>query len=262
MKTNDKVQISVIIPCYNDGQYLPELLDSIWFKKSISYEVIIVNDGSTEEKTTDYLQKIQTNYTIINKSNGGPSSARNYGIKSAKGDYILLVDADDVLVSSYFEKAFTMLEENNDIDIIFGDCKYFGNQNKYWKTDWDEFQQLYKNQLSITTLFRKSIWIATGGFDESMNNGYEDWEYWIHAMSKSFNFKYVPGISFKYRIKKESTNTKAIKQHNEILKFIHLKHHDFLIQKYIALNRELHNVKNNRLHLFRFLFRNLLGKRN
>lgn len=262
MNTTRKLDISIIIPCYNDGKYLPDLLESIRFQADINFEVIIVNDGSTEEKTIDYLKLIQGHYTVKHKSNGGPSSARNYGIQSAKGDYILLVDADDILVSSYFEKALTVLKENEDIDLIFGDCLYFGIQNKYWKTNWDENQQFYKNQLSITTLFRKTIWKETGGFDESMIDGYEDWEYWLHAMSKGFNFSYVPGISFKYRIKEKSTNTKAIEQHNNLLKFIHTKHHDFLMEKYVGLHRELHNVKNNRLLLLRYLMCNLLGKRN
>lgn len=242
---SSKPDISIVIPCYNQGVYLDECIKSIHFPK-LNVEIIIVDDGSTDAETISILNELKKNQKlhIINKPNKGISSARNTGIENAKADYIIPLDSDDILESSYFEKAFHFLKSNNCVDIIFGDRKHFGREDKLWKTNWDKRQQLYVNQVSNTAIYRKLVWMENKGYDESMNKGYEDWEFWVNSISNGFKFKHMSGISFHYRIKKYSTNTEAIKKHQELLDYIWSKHSTYIRAEFINMNNEYKGFSN------------------
>jgi glycosyltransferase involved in cell wall biosynthesis len=82
--------ISVVIPCFNDGNYLPETISKLGLQTNQSFEIIIVNDGSTDNNTLQVLDQLaeQPNITVLHKENGRMSSARNHGVKQAKGKYI------------------------------------------------------------------------------------------------------------------------------------------------------------------------------
>lgn len=125
--------ISIIIPVYNAEKYLKKCLDSILSQTYKDFEVILINDGSIDDskKICEEYQKKDKRFKLINKENGGPSSARNLGLKSAKGEYISLVDADDYLRDDFYEKLVASIEKNNS-DIAF--CKYvfsFNNEIKF-----------------------------------------------------------------------------------------------------------------------------------
>lgn len=240
-----KPDISIIIPCYNHGAYLNECINSIHFPK-LNIEIIIVDDGSKDVETISILNELKKNekLLIISRSNRGASSARNEGVQYAQSDFILTIDSDDILDSSYFEKAFEILKNNDSIDIIFGDREHFGDETKIWKTQWDQRQQLYVNQISVTAIYRKSVWEVNKGYDESMKKGYEDWEFWVNAVSNGFKFKHLPGISFHYRIKQRSNNTLAMPKHTELLDYIWSKHASFIRSQFISLNNEHRGFSN------------------
>src|SRR5687767_5378789 len=104
--------ISVVIPCFNDGAYLPETLAHLDKQTLRDFEIIIVNDGSTDKNTIDILNKIQgPGITVLHKQNGRMSSARNYGVKHAKGQLIAALDADDYFHPSFFAKAVEILNK-------------------------------------------------------------------------------------------------------------------------------------------------------
>lgn len=121
MKKN--LKISVIIPAYNAEKYLAETLDSVVSQTLplSEYEIIIVNDGSSDH-TEDILNKysdLYSNIIVINKENGGPSSARNAGLDIAQGEYIYFFDADDLLINTALENLFSRAQEE-DADLIIG----------------------------------------------------------------------------------------------------------------------------------------------
>ena len=88
--------ISVVIPCYNDGKYLPETLGHLAKQTFRDFEIIIVNDGSTDPETLSILKNLESENTrVLHKENGRMSSARNHGVKHARGEYIAALDADD-----------------------------------------------------------------------------------------------------------------------------------------------------------------------
>src|SRR4051812_30462131 len=96
--------VSIIIPCYNSGKYLPEALDSISaYPDKGMYEVIIINDGSTDELTLSLLNNLQQNgeHIVLHQENKGPAAARNAGVKMAKAPYLLFLDSDNKIESNY-----------------------------------------------------------------------------------------------------------------------------------------------------------------
>ena len=97
--------ISVVIPCYNDGKYLPETIERLKQQTFTDYEIIIVNDGSTDKQTLEVLDALSTTgIVVLHKENGRMSSARNHGVRHAKGEYIAALDADDYFHNDFFQK--------------------------------------------------------------------------------------------------------------------------------------------------------------
>lgn len=125
--------ISIIIPVYNAEKYLEKCLDSILSQTYKDFEVLLINDGSQDNSKSicEKYQMEDKRFTLINKENGGPSSARNLGIKDAKGEYLSFIDSDDFISEDFYEKLVNSIEQNNS-DIAF--CKYVlfgGNESKF-----------------------------------------------------------------------------------------------------------------------------------
>ena len=107
------MKVSVIVAAYNAEKYVTETLESIANQSIDDYEIIVVNDGSTD-RTIDILRDYESRYanmTVIDKENGGPSSARNCGLDIAKGDYVYFFDADDILEIDALEKLYDRAKE-------------------------------------------------------------------------------------------------------------------------------------------------------
>ena len=126
--THPSTTVSIVIPCYNHGQYIQEALDSIEVQKiNYAVEIIIVDDGSSDAATLQKLDDLKAlNYTVIHQTNGGPGKARNAGIQVAMGKYILPLDADNKISPDYINKAVPVLEKN-DADIVYAAPQFFGD---------------------------------------------------------------------------------------------------------------------------------------
>jgi glycosyltransferase involved in cell wall biosynthesis len=262
---NDSKNISIIIPCYNDGVFLRETISELYlYQGKIQFEVIVVNDGSTDDNTIQELHRLRNEFgfKLINQENKRMSAARNVGIKASTTDFFIALDADDILNWSFIDKAYEIISSNSTVGVIYGNCEYFGDKTGIDNKNFNPISQLYVNGINITALVRKKAWEQCGGFDENMIEGYEDWEFWIHVFKKKWLFKKVNIVAFKYRIKKQSTNIRAIAKHEELLQYIQKKHIDLFTQQYINLNRAYTDLKNNRRLLFNYLINNLLGRKN
>ena len=122
-----KSKVSIIIPCYNQGQYVDDAVSSCLAQTYDNIEIIIVNDGSTDKFTNDFLSKYQRPKTkVINKRNEGLAEARNTGINNATGKYILPLDADDKIAPTYVEKAVQIIEQDESVGIVYCLAEYFG----------------------------------------------------------------------------------------------------------------------------------------
>ncbi|MCD0471088.1 glycosyltransferase family A protein [Flavobacterium sp. JAS] len=230
MKSNSNCQVSVIIPCYNDHKYIQEAVNSINNQTHKNVEIIIIDDGS-DSTTHNVLKTLeQENLTIIYQENSGPSSARNTGIKQAKGDYILTLDADDFFDSVFISKALDYLTLNNKVGLVSCWIKTFNDEGimEMFKPGGGDLETLILgNGASGNYLFRKKCWLDVGGYDENMRKGYEDWEFNISVVKAGWEIKIIEEYLFNYRKKSKSRNSEADKFHKyELWRYIYKKHKD------------------------------------
>ena len=127
MTSNNPPLISVIVPCYNDGKYIKECLRSIHEQTYANYEIIIINDGSTDTYTNEVLKNLShPKIRLLQTKNQGPALARNYAIKHSQGKYILPLDADNKIGSNFIREAIEILESDHSIKIVNCDIQLFG----------------------------------------------------------------------------------------------------------------------------------------
>lgn len=200
--------ISIIIPCYNHGQFLYDAINSIEQHPIHSiYEIIIINDGSTDQQTLNILQYLEKKgYRIIHQENKGLGAARNSGIKVAKGQYILPLDSDNKIRICYLDKSIKILDQNPNIGVVYGDAQYFGKRQGRWRIpEFDLLTLFRENYIDACAVFRKSIWESINGYDEKMPYmGSEDWDFWMRIALKGWDFHHLKKITFDYRVRKNS----------------------------------------------------------
>jgi hypothetical protein len=232
--------VSIIVPCYNQAHFLDEALQSVLNQSYIYWECIIVNDGSpdnTEDKAKEWCAK-DKRFRYLYKKNGGLSSARNAGIKISKGTYILPLDSDDILHEDFLVKTVPVLQNDSSLAIVSCYSKFFKDDisNIVYelkpKGTTHEYL-LYVNQLSATSLYRKECWESVGGYDETMKNGFEDWEFWIAITKRGWTYKIVDEFLFYYRKSKKSMLVDTINNHAESNReYIYKKHKEVYIKDF------------------------------
>lgn len=225
----NSIKVSVVIPCYNQAEYLPETLDSLIAQNYKEWEGIIVNDGSpdnTEEVALSYVAKDER-FKYFKKENGGLSSARNYGIQLALGTFILPLDSDDIIKPEYIEKAIEAFEQNPSLKLVYclGYC--FGVTTGLWDLVYKDYQSLLlRNSIFCSAMYRKKDWELMGGYDEQMLKGFEDWEFFIRLLDDDSLVYQIPIPLFYYRTKEVSmvTPTRTIEARMALEDYIYMKH--------------------------------------
>ncbi len=215
--------VSVIVPCYNQAQYMDECLQSVLDQTYQNWECIMVNDGSpdhTEEVALEWTQK-DSRFIYLKKENGGLSSARNAGIEIAKGEWILPLDCDDKIGAQYLELAAAQFDK--DYTIIYCEAEFFGDKEGKWELIPFDFKNLLiQNMIFCTFFYKKEYFNLINGYDEDLKEAYEDWDFLIRLIHYN-NILHVcklPETLFFYRIKDNSMlmniNNKFKKIRNQI----------------------------------------------
>lgn len=196
-------KVSVIIPCYNQGQYVVETIQSVLAQTYDDFEIIVVNDGSSEEETVNLLATLSMPKTsVIHTGNQGLAAARNSGIAAACGEYILPLDADDTISVEYLEKGVALLEENPSIGVVYGMADYFGARTGQWELpEYSPVGLLAENMIFCSALFRRCDWKKVGGYKTAMRHGWEDWEFWLTLSEAGVGFVRIPEVLFHYRVR-------------------------------------------------------------
>lgn len=250
--------ITVVIPCYNDGVYLEETLAHLKMQSFQDFEIIIVNDGSTDPLTLDVLNRIDPGIaTVLHKENGRMSSARNFGVKHAKGNVIVALDADDYFDPSFFEKGLKVLEANPEVAVVTSYMKMFGKENKISKPrGGNQYNFLFSSECPACAMVRKSCWEAIGGYDESMTLGYEDWEFYIRITQQNWNVHVIKEVLFFYRQTEKSTHkNKTIPNRNAIIAYIINKHQSWYTKMLIELIAEKKVIYTDRRTPYSLIFK-------
>lgn len=231
MESNFNCLVSVVVPCYNDYKYIHEAINSINNQTHKNVEIIIVDDGSNMVTKNVLKELKQDNITILYQENSGPSTARNKGIKKAKGEYILTLDADDYFDANFISKALNYLIANSETGLISCWINVFNERGivETFKPESGDLEILILGNAASagSVLFRKECWMDAGGYDEKMRNGYEDWEFNISVVKTGWKIEIIEEYLFNYRKKTQSRNSQADKFHKyELWKYIYTKHKD------------------------------------
>ena len=207
--------VSVVIPCYNLGDYIVEAVESVLAQTHGSYEIVIVDDGSDDHDTVVKLDELAAKgLTVLRTINRGVAAARNLGIQAAKGRYILPLDADDLIESHYLERAVRLLEENSEIRIVCCDAELFGELSGIRRLpDFSKERLLSENIIFASAMFRKMDWQAVGGYCTALKFGWEDWDFWIAMTKQRAKVVCIPEPLLKYRIRSGSRDRSMLLWH-------------------------------------------------
>lgn len=220
-------KVSVIVPCYNQGEYLAEALDSVMKQTFTDWECIIINDGSTDS-TKDVIDKYcqkDSRFINIEQSNQGPSIARNTGIQSSHGEFILPLDADDLIAPSYMSMAMDYFANQPKTQIVYCKAKLFGAIEQEWnlpKYEYDSF--IWLNSIFCTAFFRRSDYDKTSGYNPNMVYGFEDWDFWLSMLNKESIVYQIDETLFFYRQKNRSRATTSHEQMRNLYTTIYNNH--------------------------------------
>lgn len=221
--------VTIVISCYNDADYIEQAVSSALNQTYFNKEIIVIDDGSNAE-TKAVLKKLESKITeLITQENQGQSTARNNGIRKAKGEYILNLDSDDFFEISFCEKAIRKFQENEEIAIVTCNVNRFntsGSIDIFYPDGGFLNNFLITNCAMGSAMFKKSDWQATNGYDENMRKGFEDWEFYIRLVKEGRSAYVIPELLFNYRVKENSTSTNANKIKYELLHYIYIKHRE------------------------------------
>lgn len=229
--------VSIIVPCYNQAQYLPETLQSISEQDLDDWECIIVNDGSpdnTEEVANEWCKK-DKRFRYIKKENGGLSDARNYGIKKSSGIYILPLDSDDKISDKYTKEAISILEENPEVKVVYSKAMMFGLEQGEWHLLPYSYENMLfvRNCIHCSGIYRRSDYDKTIGYNPNMRKGWEDYDFWLTLIKKNDIVVRLEDFHFFYRTKRLSMRTEISENIERELRLQIFRNHENIYLEYI-----------------------------
>jgi len=218
-------RVSIVVPCWNAGQFLPELFESLAAQTFRDFETIVVDDGSTEPTTLEAFNALPDGVILIRQENRGLPGARNTGFRAAQGEYVLPLDSDDRLASAFLAKGVARLDAHADLDFVFSHMQLVGARQGVLERGFNRFDQLFLNQLPYALLMRRAAWKRVGGYDEAMRHGYEDWDFNLRLIMTGSAGGLIPEPLFIYRVSEGGMLlSKSARRHGELWGRIRAKH--------------------------------------
>ena len=219
--------VSVVVPTYNHSQYVLQALDSAFAQTFGDYEVIVVNDGSPDD-TQEVLGPLVTAGQIryIEQANHGQAAARNVGIAAARGEFIALLDDDDLWPPDKLEWQVEVLRSTPEAVLVYGSAEMMGDQEGgLYPLDngprgWVQDVLRYKTFILSPgqALIRRQAIIDAGGFDESIW-GADDWDLYIR-MARTASFEYRFRTALKYRLHASNASRDQRRLYDNVYKML------------------------------------------
>ncbi len=220
-------QVSVVIPAYNACKYIAETLDSALNQTSHSFEIIVVDDGSTDGTHAVVEKYRDRGVVLLRQSNAGPPAARNRALSVARGKYVALLDSDDLWEPDYLQTMVNFLDLNPEVSIAFPDTLFFGESKFVGR----RFQEVYPpcppitfakvagliSHVSVDATLRREVFTRVGLFDEQML-GTEDFDLWLRALHAGCRIEPVPKVLVHYRRHASNLSFKSTVMYTSALK--------------------------------------------
>jgi glycosyltransferase involved in cell wall biosynthesis len=199
--------ISVVIPCYNHGAYIDETIQSVLAQTVQDFEILVLDDGSTDAHTIDLLRSAPwPRAQVFRTDNGGLARARNTLNQRSTGRYLCALDADDRLHPQYFEKTLAAFDADPGLTFVSTRLQMFGEQSLVLPDSLrcDLPTLLTDCPIFSAALLRREAIFAVGGYDETMTEGNEDWDFWITLLERGYRGIILPDVLFYYRRRRGS----------------------------------------------------------
>lgn len=195
-------EVTAVIPCFNQGQFIAECIQSLEHQTFASWRAIVVDDASTDGRTPALCDEVQSDrVTVVHVAeNQGRAGARNVGIRMATSEAVMSLDADDKLAPTHFERTVPRLLEHSQCGIVYTDYQNFGTNSNVMRARAFDPVLLYVQQFIYAgSLFRKSAFEKTKGYRIEFNIGNEDWDFWLAIVEAGYTGTYVNEPLYHYR---------------------------------------------------------------
>lgn len=220
--------VSIVVPCHNGGRFLDAMMASLAAQTFRDFEVVIVNDGSTEPETQRKLDDLRGSVNVVDQENRYLPGARNTGFRAARAEFVLPLDCDDTLDPAYLEETVSALRAAPpDVGFVFTHMRLVGGLGGVLHHRFDRFSQLFINHLPYCMLIRKSAWAAAHGYDETMRHGLEDWEFNIRLAAAGYRGIEIKKPLFIYTVRPDGMLlSKSARMQGTIWREIRDRHRD------------------------------------
>lgn len=219
-------KVSVVIPVYNMELYLAETLESVLKSDYPNFEVIVMDDESTDKSLSiaEHYREKDRRISIYSQPNQGASAARNNAIKTARGCYILPVDADNLISDNYISEAAKTLDENPEVKLVSSEAEYIGDKSGRWKFEQFSINLLCRrNLVDNCSMYRKSDWESVGGYCNEIL-GREDWDFWLSLFKSGGKFIRLPIVGLYYRVRPNSKKARTRHLYKDIIDAFNTRH--------------------------------------
>jgi len=210
MSATPAPRVSVIVPCYNLGVFLDEAVSSVLAQTFQDFEILVVDDGSTDAETRALVDRYERPRTrVIRIEHAGLAAARNAGVAAARGEYLCALDADDRLAPAFLEKTVRTLDGDPSIAFASTWLRTFGTEEWEWKPERCDLPTLLSENTVLTaSLVRRSAVADVGGYDTAMPvQGDEDWDLWLRLVERGHRGTILREVLFEYRRRPGSMST-------------------------------------------------------
>lgn len=234
--------VSVIVALYNKEAYLKATLESVQQNDYPNWEVIIVDDGSSDDSAQLAKQFCDNDarFRFFQQENRGVSAARNHALREARGEFVLPLDADDLIAPDYISSAMAAFQQMPHLKVVYARAEFIGEKSGPWKLPKFNRRALaMHNQIYISALYRRADALAIGGYCEELNER-EDWEFWISMLKHGGDVHCLDQVGLYYRIVPHSKRKADRRHKKKIIAFLNRKHKDFFLRE---LNGPLRNQK-------------------
>lgn len=197
--------VSVVIPAYNQGHFLGEAIESVLAQTYPDFEILVVDDGSTDDTAVIAQSYTDPRIRYIYKENGGLSSARNAGLRQAKGEYISYLDSDDCFLPQKLARLVAELEAAPAIGLAAGQALLMDEHGRQLGKKFDRplpenpVELLLGNPLHVGSVLLRREWQEKAGFFDETLRSYEDWDMWLRLALAGCRMRYVPEPVSLYR---------------------------------------------------------------
>jgi glycosyltransferase involved in cell wall biosynthesis len=224
--------ITVVIPCFNHGDFLLESVDRALGQQGGPPKVIVVDDGSTDEETRRVLEALPDGVALIRQRNAGVAAARNAGFEHSESDLLLMVDADDRLTLDALDTLRPPLEADPDIGYCYGLMRLIGAWSGVLRfPDFDPYILLHRSIAGATLgLVRRACWEDAGGFDPAID-GYEDWDFCLSALERGWRGLQIPQVTHEYRKHEQSGQEEHRRRYRHVYRQLRAKHADLFARR-------------------------------